>query len=617
MLKRKSVNLTRQLVAYNLMFGLLAVIVLVVGLVAMFRVQIVSDFQHQLDSLAARARSATRISYTVNGQQALQPLVERLATVESLASCSVVGIDGTYLAHTDPAMIGTVHQDQPGSRLQSDNYEDATVGDSESVTHYVSVDLSRPDSPLAYLQMEIVESQSWSRTWLLAARLPMLMMPSIAILLLGGYFLHRIVQPVIVVHDQLVKLARVQSVQAGNLTSIPTSSAMSVGWNRLIEEIDANLPTLDDVVDERISGLEKSRESRLLDSLPDGFAHSDAEGKIMFLNNAMTALLGMERSEFSTTESIIDCFDDDSDAAVDESQREQLRLLVDPTAFNRSTVAELRRVTDGGERILRVSRQPVRNQQQQQSRQVDVNPGQTWSIRDITQQRMADKARDEFLDSATHEIRTPLANIKAYAETLELSEMIDVEQQKQFCNIINDEATRLAKFIDELLDISSIEAGSLSVKKQKVELTRLIASASASVQPVMDQKSITFESLIDEKIPDLALDKEKFTTCLVNLLGNAAKYTPDGGNVTFRVRHGANCITMEVEDNGLGIAENELPKVFKKFFRSSDHRVHEETGTGLGLSFASEVIRLHGGTLTASSQLNQGSVFTITLPVPV
>jgi two-component system phosphate regulon sensor histidine kinase PhoR len=110
------------------------------------------------------------------------------------------------------------------------------------------------------------------------------------------------------------------------------------------------------------------------------------------------------------------------------------------------------------------------------------------------------------------------------------------------------------------------------------------------------------------------LDKDKIATVLVNLLGNAVKYTPPQGRVTFRVNISDQQIEISVEDSGVGIAEDELPKVFDKFFRSQDPRVQEQTGTGLGLALAQEVVRLHGGRITVESEINKGSTFSVVLP---
>ncbi len=283
-------------------------------------------------------------------------------------------------------------------------------------------------------------------------------------------------------------------------------------------------------------------------------------------------------------------------------------LLLDDNR-DRAVVTELTHEENGQRRVARVARHPI------------CIVGTTrhechvWTVRDVTQQKLAEEMRDQFVDTATHELRTPLANIKAYAETLALADVIDIEQQKQFLNTINSEATRLARFVDDLLSVSSMELGSLSLNKQVTDLSRMLNEVLAKVRPQVDEKQLSLEVALPEKMPEPELDKDKIATVLVNLLGNAVKYTPANGRVTFRVNITDQQIEIGVEDTGVGIAEDELEKVFDKFFRSQDPRVQEQTGTGLGLALAQEVVRLHGGRITVESEINKGSTFSVLLPL--
>jgi signal transduction histidine kinase len=134
------------------------------------------------------------------------------------------------------------------------------------------------------------------------------------------------------------------------------------------------------------------------------------------------------------------------------------------------------------------------------------------------------------------------------------------------------------------------------------------------IRPQVEEKRLELEVVLPEKFPEPTLDKDKIAAVLVNLLGNSVKYTPSGGRVEFRVNFTDQEIEISVADTGVGIAENELSKVFDKFFRSDDPRVQEQTGTGLGLALAQEVVRLHGGRIEVESELNKGSTFTVLLP---
>ncbi len=223
--------------------------------------------------------------------------------------------------------------------------------------------------------------------------------------------------------------------------------------------------------------------------------------------------------------------------------------------------------------------------------------------------------RNQFVFSATHELRTPLTNLKALAETLALEEQINIEDQKRFCNMINSEAGRLARFVDELLDLSQIESGAMSIAKTETDVERLLGEVVEHIQPEIDRKRITFTTKFPAKLPKLHVDKDKIIAAVVNLLGNAVKYTPEEGRVEFVVKAEDQRLILDVEDSGYGIAPEELPLVFDKFFRSDDARVRKESGTGLGLAFTREVIRMHGGNITVSSELGKGSRFTATLPI--
>ncbi len=155
----------------------------------------------------------------------------------------------------------------------------------------------------------------------------------------------------------------------------------------------------------------------------------------------------------------------------------------------------------------------------------------------------------------------------------------------------------------------------MSLSKHETDMMRLFEDVLGKVRPEMDAKNIIFNVTIPAKLPKLLIDKDKMTVTLVNLLGNAAKYTPEGGHVSFEIEWHDNQLEIHVVDSGIGIAQDEIAKIFDKFFRSNDPRVRDRTGSGLGLSIAQEIVRLHGGKLLVHSELDKGSKFTVILPV--
>jgi two-component system phosphate regulon sensor histidine kinase PhoR len=493
--------------------------------------------------------------------------------------------------------------------------------------------------------MGVVEPSRW-RTVLSAAHYgPLAVVGPLLCMGLGAVVLRRLVRPVADVERQLRRVAVAPSVVDCELEEVEVRGAAALGWNRLVEHRGAGHTGADlhQRLSQSLEGVRYRKLLSILNSLCEGVLTTDPDGLITYHNASAVALL--ERRQLPRG---ADAGDEPasapparggakqgssgaSPAAADtqppSSQQTSLmgdllvtwldrawRLpadspLLDPGATQRATLAELERDTEGERRVLRVTRTPCR------AADGHEQEGHVWTLRDVTQQKLAEEMRTQFVDTATHELRTPLANIKAYAETLALQEMLDIEQQKDFLNTINSEATRLARFVDDLLSVSSMEIGSLSLSRQPTDLERLFTNVIGKVKPQTADKDITFETHFPEKWPEPELDKEKIAATLVNLLGNAVKYTPRGGRVALRVKVADGQLEISVEDTGIGISADDIPKLFDKFFRSNDPRVHEETGTGLGLSLAYEVVRLHGGKITVDSELNKGSTFLVTLPL--
>jgi two-component system phosphate regulon sensor histidine kinase PhoR len=533
------------------------------------------------------------LTYLKQPDANFQPLLAEVRTQSGAQYCAIIAPSGEAISHTNSSMIGKVVAERGGTTEQ---WGDVTrvdfQDDSGLVIHEYRSPLKENGKVFATLRIGISQPSVWHYLRAGVGYAPIAFLGPACCMVAGAVLLNRMVRPVADIEQQLFQIA----------------TSPSIGWNRVIQKRKGDGA---ESLQQRIkSSLEKGRQGRLdavLNSVPDGVATTDADGRLTYTNLPMSVILGLK-----------DVVGGDSD------REEQLPLMAqllekrwhlsesDPmfAAENcdRAVVTEVTREENGHRRIARIARHPI----------CIVGGGKkeahVWTMRDITQQKLAEEMRDQFVDTATHELRTPLANIKAYAETLALADMIDVEQQKQFLNTINSEATRLARFVDDLLSVSSMELGSLSLNKQVTDLQRMLNEVVAKVRPQIDEKQQTFDVVLPEKLPEPEIDKDKIAAVLVNLLGNAVKYTPAGGRVTFRVNVTDGQLELSVEDTGVGIAPDELAKVFDKFFRSQDPRVQQETGTGLGLALAQEVVRLHGGQITVESELNKGSTFTVVLP---
>ncbi len=240
--------------------------------------------------------------------------------------------------------------------------------------------------------------------------------------------------------------------------------------------------------------------------------------------------------------------------------------------------------------------------------------GKVISFKNITTEKSSEKAKHEFITHITHELLTPLTTINSYNEMLMEDEIDNMEMQKEFYNTISDETRRLTRLVKNLLNISKIEMGSLTLNKGLVKSDWLFDDCITAVEGAAQRKNITIERNLPDNFPSLFGDKELLKVGIINILGNAVKYTPEKGRIKFTLTEQDDVVVFEVIDNGYGISKEDLAHIFDKFYRSTDTRVTEQTGSGLGLALTSEIIRLHGGEVEVSSKIDEGSHFVIRLP---
>ena len=240
--------------------------------------------------------------------------------------------------------------------------------------------------------------------------------------------------------------------------------------------------------------------------------------------------------------------------------------------------------------------------------------GKVISFKNITTEKSSEKAKHEFITHITHELLTPLTTINSYNEMLMGDEIDNIEMQKEFYNTISDETRRLTRLVKNLLNISKIEMGSLTLNKGLVKTDWLFDDCLTAVEGSAQKKNITIERNLPDNFPSLFGDKELLKVGIINILGNAVKYTPEKGQIKFTLTEQDDVVVFEVIDNGYGISKDDLANIFDKFYRSTDPRVTEQTGSGLGLALTSEIIRLHGGEIEVSSKVDEGSHFVIRLP---
>ncbi len=238
-------------------------------------------------------------------------------------------------------------------------------------------------------------------------------------------------------------------------------------------------------------------------------------------------------------------------------------------------------------------------------------------LHDLTRVREISQMKTDFVSKASHELRTPLSSIRAYVEMLVDGEATDEESRQEFYRIIQNETERLGRLIDNMLNISRIEAGIVQIERENVDIKHLITRAIDTLEPEASQKQITLNSKMAEVDLSVEGDCDMLFQVVLNLVSNAVKYTPAGGRVTVAADSDnlTRSVVVSVSDTGLGIPPDAIGKVFDKFYRVENYK-RVAKGTGLGLSLCKHIVEtLHHGQVGVESKLGMGSKFWVTIPM--
>jgi two-component system phosphate regulon sensor histidine kinase PhoR len=334
---------------------------------------------------------------------------------------------------------------------------------------------------------------------------------------------------------------------------------------------------------------ERNRLTAAINSSPDAVVALDADSNVMFASAAVRGLLGLEPG--------------------DVVGRPFVWMMPDATV-----IEGLRASRERGERssyvIERTDRRFLR---------AIITPivgGGAWSslvvFHDISDVRRVEQVRRDFVANVSHELRTPLAAIKSVIETLEAGAIEDPEVAQDFLHRADSEVDRLVQMVEELLELSRIESGELSMAREPVDIAAAVQTAADRLRPQAERARVTLNVDTDGRLPPVTGDRTSLERSIVNLVSNAIKFTQEGGAVRVSARPDGRGVSIEVVDNGPGIEPQDLPRVFERFFKAD--RARRSGGTGLGLAVVKHTAEAHGGRVSAQSRLGAGSTFRIWLP---
>ena len=236
-------------------------------------------------------------------------------------------------------------------------------------------------------------------------------------------------------------------------------------------------------------------------------------------------------------------------------------------------------------------------------------------LQDVTEAQAVENMRREFVANVSHELRTPLTTIRGYAETLLDSDLTeDADMAKHFLSVMNREVDRMTRIVKDLLALSRMDKETLEKSKTFFSMDELLADVVSRMTINAKEKGhiLTYSPTSD--MPPVLADRDRIEQVIVNIISNAIKYTPDGGTIEVFAGYMYKEVYIKVKDNGIGIPQKDIPRLFERFYRVDKARSRDKGGTGLGLAIAKEIMELHGGSITVISEYGEGSEFLIKLP---
>ena len=228
---------------------------------------------------------------------------------------------------------------------------------------------------------------------------------------------------------------------------------------------------------------------------------------------------------------------------------------------------------------------------------------------------MKEQIRREFVTNVAHEIKTPLAVMQGFTETM-IDGLVKTEKDRdQYLQNILEEINRLKRLVNEVLDLKRMEEGHFDFDREPCDLRDIIDRVQRKLSQLVVEKDLRMEIGIEKKVPSVNCNSDRIERVLINLVANAIRHTPSGGKISLYVTAKANQVHLRISDTGEGIAPEDLPMIWERFYKGDKSRTRTQGGTGLGLAIVKRIVEGHGGQINVESKLNEGTTFNIVLPV--
>ena len=462
--------------------------------------------------------------------------------------------------------------------------ENGRVGDESDITaDFMDVAIPIPEGEPDYIVYILDSKETVSG---LNTQLFMIIMQALVIGLLISLLLSFLLSKTMV--GPIEKLtAGAEKVAAGDFESrLPVESTDEIGiltgtFNEMASVLRQTLAAVEN---------ERTKLDTLFLHMTDGVVAFDHTGKLIHRNPAAVTMLGRSLGEDSRYDQLFG----------------SLYPMEQILALHRPDYAEAQQVV--GDRMLELYLAPFSSDQEK--------GGVLIVLHDVTEQHRNEERRKEFVANVSHELRTPLTNVRSYAETLRSAEGdIPQEMENSFLDIIISETDRMTHIVQDLLTLSRLDAGNTEMRFAPFSFRESVENVCRANAMEARRHSHTLTCTLAEDMPEISGDRQRLEQVVTNILGNAIKYTPDGGHIAVTGGGSGRSVWVEVTDDGIGIPEKDRDRIFDRFYRVDKARSRESGGTGLGLSIAKEIVERHHGSLRLVPREGRGTTIRLVLPI--
>ena len=462
--------------------------------------------------------------------------------------------------------------------------ENGRVGDESDITaDFMDVAIPIPEGEPDYIVYILDSKETVSG---LNTQLFMIIMQALVIGLLISLLLSFLLSKTMV--GPIEKLtAGAEKVAAGDFESrLPVESTDEIGiltgtFNEMASVLQQTLAAVEN---------ERTKLDTLFLHMTDGVVAFDHTGRLIHRNPAAVTMLGRTLGEDSRYDQLFG----------------SLYPMEQILALHRPDYAETQQVVR--DRMLELYLAPFSSDQEK--------GGVLIVLHDVTEQHRNEERRKEFVANVSHELRTPLTNVRSYAETLRSAEGdIPQEMENSFLDIIISETDRMTHIVQDLLTLSRLDAGNTEMRFAPFSFRESVANVCRANAMEARRHSHTLTCTLAEDMPEISGDRQRLEQVVTNILGNAIKYTPDGGHIAVTGGGSGRSVWVEVADDGIGIPEKDRDRIFDRFYRVDKARSRESGGTGLGLSIAKEIVERHHGSLRLVPREGRGTTIRLVLPI--